>query len=840
MKLLDKCFSIGNKNKNVFKQSLNRTAYFQKNNKIMNFSITKFSIFSKEIITNPRKINSFFTRASYPNDNYALNKTIRKFKSEEIKQNYEDKESEIIKGNKCSKKRKSKIDKTIKKKDFSNQGNAIVNIFSKSPILAVQSLIEGKDQEKIIESFNQEKKLYEDIKALLQEGKLNEAALIINKIIELLMNQELNNFENYNQNNNSAIKLISIENNPEINNKTILKKIQIYKIALGDIYNILAKTKESEFHLKNVIYLLEANTEKLADQDRFLLIKLKERLCTSYLDRDDDDFIEEKLGEECEKLIESNIIFIEKKVALREIEMQQSIYLNLQKMLLENLHFLAMLLKKENKFKESNVCLLKYLRIKERFPILSQNLINLEYSVHLNLALNFNRLKEMDNSVNYLKLAMNYLNDESQENFVEAKIMIVDKLSDIYEEQADIQKLMESLEEKKRLIFMLINLKTESVKEYLVQEELKNLSTQETHVKEQIENSSNENLSADENLTNLNIENKNFNKNQNKISEVSELSFMNTPLFIDFEDFALKKDYLSIAKVYEELIELILENELQPENFEHYLSEAQKYYNMLQKEEVFAANLNFILFIKNYDDAKFELALEYGLKILKAIEAFETKFTYVKDPDYFGEFSEEVIDFLQIDESFYELETAAQKNYLLKKFTNFDFYGFETKFKMYFYLSKIHKVLNNQEQKAKYQNFSLQVYEEELTKIKNGESEKEISVFYLIDLMSIYENRRISYKLFESFDLIVSKIKLGEIDFLKKDDEELYTKTVYDVFFMKINYLIFEEKFQEAKDTLKVLDKCPLGDKDVKFTEEQRDNLNKTLNLLDLKLKYIE
>ena len=840
MKLLDKCFSIGDKNKNVFKQSLNRTAYFQKNNKIMNFSITKFSIFSKEIITNPRKINSFFTRASFSNDNYALNKTIRKFKSEEIKQNYEDKESEIIKGNKFSKKRKSKIDKTIKKKDFSNQGNAIVNIFSKSPILAVQSLIEGKDQEKIIESFNQEKKLYEDIKALLQEGKLNEAALIINKIIELLMNQELNNFENYNQNNNSAIKLISIENNPEINNKTILKKIQIYKIALGDIYNILAKTKESEFHLKNVIYLLEANTEKLADQDRFLLIKLKERLCTSYLDRDDDDFIEEKLGEECEKLIESNIIFIEKKVALREIEMQQSIYLNLQKMLLENLHFLAMLLKKENKFKESNVCLLKYLRIKERFPILSQNLINLEYSVHLNLALNFNSLKEMDNSVNYLKLAMNYLNDESQENFVEAKIMIVDKLSDIYEEQADIQKLMESLEEKKRLIFMLINLKTESVKEYLVQEELKNLSTQETHVKEQIENSSNENLSADENLTNLNIENKNFNKNQNKISEVSELSFKNTPLFIDFEDFALKKDYLSIAKVYEELIELILENELQPENFEHYLSEAQKYYNMLQKEEVFAANLNFILFIKNYDDAKFELALEYGLKILKAIEAFETKFTYVKDPDYFGEFSEEVIDFLQIDESFYELETAAQKNYLLKKFTNFDFYGFETKFKMYFYLSKIHKVLNNQEQKAKYQNFSLQVYEEELTKIKNGESEKEISVFYLIDLMSIYENRRISYKLFESFDLIVSKIKLGEIDFLKKDDEELYTKTVYDVFFMKINYLIFEEKFQEAKDTLKVLDKCPLGDKDVKFTEEQRDNLNKTLNLLDLKLKYIE
>jgi hypothetical protein len=839
MKLLDKCFSIGNKNKNVFKQSLNKTAYFQKNNKLLNFSITKFSIFSKEIITNPRKINSFFNRAYFSNDNYAFNKTIRKFKSEEIKQNYEDKESEIIKENKFSKKkRKSNIDKTIKKKDFSNQGNAIINIFSKSPILAVQSLTEGKDQEKIIESFNQEKKLYEEIIALLHEGKLNEAALIIIKIIELLMNQELNNFENDNHNNKSAIKLISIENNPKINNKTILKKIQIYKIALGDIYNILAKKEESEFHLKNVIYLLEANTEKLTDQDRFLLIRLKERLCTSYLDRDDDDFIEEKLSEECEKLIESNIIFIEKKVALREIEMQQSIYLNLQKMLLENLHFLAMLLKKENKFKESNVCLLKYLRIKERFPILSQNLINLEYSVHLNLALNFNSLKEMDNSVNYLKLAMNYLNDESQENFVEAKILIVDKLCDIYEEQAYIQKLMESLEEKKRLIIELINLKTESVKEYLVQEKLNNLSTQETHVKEQIENCTNENLTI------LNIENKNFNKNQNqdqnKISELIDFSFKNTPLFIDFEDFALKKDYLSIARVYEELIELILENELQPENFEHYLSEAQKYYNMLQKEEVFAANLNFILFMKNYDDAKFETALEYGLKILKAIEAFETKCTYVIDPNYFGEFKEEVINFLQIDEAFYELETAAQKNYLLNKFTNFDFYGFETKFKIYFYLSKIHKALNNQEQKAKYQNFALQVYEEELKKIKNVESEKEISVFYLIDLMSIYENRRISYKLFESFDLIVNKIKVGEIDFLKKDDEELYTKTVYDVFFMKINYLIFEEKFQEAKETLKVLDKCPLGDKVVKFTEEQRDNLNKTLNLLDLKLKYIK
>lgn len=863
-KLIDKSISLmSSYNANIIKKSFIRIISIENNKEQFGFSYSPNLLITKEKIDQNRKINFIFNKTHIKfNDSSHFNKVIRKFKSDKLKINFQNRT--FTNNNQEEKflirKRKQNVTKTLNKKDFTPQGNAIINIFNKSPVLLDQPATEDKDKTKSLETFNKEKQLYNEMITFLSEGKLSEAAKRISQIIELFYSQEKDNDNdnNNNKNNNSNIEeanqKLSILENPKIKNPIILKKIQIYTITLGDIYTILEKTNDSEFHLKNAIYLMEANPAHLIDQDKLLLIKLKERLFTSYLSKDEYDFFNEKLNEECEKLINSNIIFLEEKAASPQIEKQKNLFLNLQKMLLENLHYLAIALRKANKLKEANEALSKYITVKNRNPVLSQHTINVEYSVHLNFAINFLSLNELENSIKYFNLALGYLKDESKENFVAAKIMIIEKLCDIYEEQADASKVMDYLEEKKRLTIVLINLKTNSVKEFLEKSNNATLSNQIIH---------NDNINDDKNKHSnkaSEIKNEIAAENENKISEKNEKekeqALKCNPLFVDFEDFALKKDYLSLAKIYEELIELILENELQAEKFEEYLCEAEKYYNLLQKEEVFAANLNFILYIKNFDDAKYEAASLYGQKILKALEAFEAKITFILNPEYFEGLKDHEIQFLQINEDFYDLPVNERKAYLLKKFTNFDFYSFETKFKFYFYLSKIHKALNNQEEKAKYQNLALKEYEdlnkenknkdndkENINNQNNNEnnnSNKEISVFHLIDLMSIYENKRFAEKFYSVFDLILSKIKAGEFAFLKKDDKELYTKSLYDVFFMKINYLIFEEKFQEAKETLKVLDRYPLGDEDIKFTEEQRDDLNKTLNLLDLKLKYIK
>ncbi len=860
--IVNKAISTVNNNTKIFKNS------FQRITSLQNSLLIKDS---EDILDKNKKMSFTFSQTFIPLKNYTTTKfykIIRKFKSDQINKTTVSEENRAAESNTKEdffqkKRRKRILNKTFKKKDFTVQCNNIINIFSMSPVLLTQSAVGGnkEDEARNVESFIQEKTLYDEIIALLKEGKLNDAAKRISAIIELIVsnNSKSNSCTaNHPQDQIEAQKSISFRSannsNKNDNHTTRLKKMSIYKIALGDIYSILGKTLESEFHFKNVIYLMEINPEFSTNQDKFMLIKLKERLCSSYLSRDEYDFIEEKLNQECEKLIESNIFFLEEKAALPQIENQQHIFLNVQKMLMENLHFLASALRKEKKFKEANECLFKYLKRKERFPVLSQHLINVEYSVHLNLALNFLSLSDIENSVNFFNLALDYLSDESQENFIEAKIMITDKLCDIYEEQADMSKLMDFLEEKKRLTIALINLKTNSVKEFIEKNQSKTASSELKHLKNNLDNSSenqNENQNSEKekekDLLKSKKENEDVEVNsinspeaeEAAVLEKEDFSFRSDPLFLDFEDFTLKKDYLSLAKVYEELIELILENELQPEKFEEYLCEAEKYYNMLQKEEVFATNLNFILFIKNFDDAKNEAALHYGLKILKAIESFEAKISFILNPEYYEALKDHEIQFLQITERFYYLEAKEQKAFLLNKFTNFDFYSFETKFKFYFYLSKIHKALNNQEQKSKFQNWALKEYDDFIKENKDDD-QKKISVFHLIDLMSIYENRQMAEKLYEVFDMVIKEIKAGEFEFLKKDDKELYAKTLYDFFFMKINYLIFEQKFLEAKEALRALDKCALDDEDLKFSEEQRDNINKTLNLLDLKLKYIK
>lgn len=850
MKFLHKCAPLACKNNNIILRSFNKALDSNNISRLIKISLFSYSKLATEVNFNTKLINPLFNKIFFAKQNQSLNKIFQKSFSQQIKPLYKqepkpnkNKPIQIKK-----KKRKSQVDKTLKKKDYTDQANAILNVYDNSPILKEQSVIEAKEQGNLKECFNSEIYLFEEIENSLKDGKLSEASLKILNIIELLIKQEKIISGKYGSDN----KDLSIENNLIINNSTILKKLQIYLMTLVDIFNILEKTDETESHLKSVINLLEANSDKITDTDFYLLIKLKERLCTLYLEKDDDLYIEENFNEESEKLIKSNIDFLEKKLALPEIKQEENISTNLVKMLLENIHFFAIVLKKQNKFKESNDYLSKYLELNKRFPILSEYLINMEYSVHINLALNYYYLKELDNSLNYLKLSLNYLNNETEASFLESKLMIIEKVSDIYEELNDNEKLIESLEEKKRLTLLIIQMKTNLMKDLIEQEKSsKNNNEVTEEIKDENLITNNQNQNNNENKSdeiNNNENNKNAELNNESNNEVASL--INNPIFTNYENYVIKNDYLSLAKIYEDLIELIIETELQPEKLEEYISEAKKYYKLLEEEgEVFSANINFLIFIKNYDNAEYQTALEYGLKLLKIIESFEARLEKIINPLYFDQLNENEIDFFQIDENFYDLETEQQKIHLLKRFTNFDFYNFNTKFKIYFYLSKIYKALNNQEEKIKYQDYALKIYEEESNKIneKNEDDEndqtnnlKQISVLHLVDLLSIYENRKMSDKLNETFNEIVSKIKDGEIDFIKNEDKDFFSKIIYDVFFIKINYLLMEEKFLEAKEALKALDNYSKEDEDIDFPEEQKDNLSKTLNLVDLKIKYIQ
>jgi len=792
---------------------------------------TKKPIFLKDLVSNPSKF--FANNKKRFSDKISLNQeknTISDY-DDNPKNNNLDKTS--------MRKRKTKIKKKIQVRTYKEEGSSIINFISNSDILKSKSIIEDEVQAKNLEYLNREEKMYEELIQLLTEGDLKDASAKVLEILDLLKNIE---FKNISQN-------ISLIDSPIISNKIILKKIQIYKLCLSEIYIFLGKTDDAQFHLNNLISIVEKNSNN--EQDNLLLLNLRLKLCNFYLEKDEIDFMELKLNEKCKKLIDTNVKFLEKKSASKEIENQQNIFLTIYIMLLENIYIFGEIYKKENNPKESINYFLKYIKIKDKYPILSQYTINMEYSLYLNLGLNYMNLHEYENSIYYFNIAIEYLKDETLDNFVQSKIMIIEKLNDIYEELANIQKINEVLEEKKRLTIKLINIKTQLVKDAIIKNNSEfNHEKFSSEPEKILDNNTNHNMNIDNNNQD-NYKEKSFNHNDKKEedcllenkslnnskskenNENNENNYRNNPLFIKYEETSLKKDYLNLAKIYEELVEFNMENEIYLENIEEYIIEAEKYYKMINNQtDLFAVNLYFIWFLKHYDDCKFDIALEYSNKIINALQEFEKFMDFLSEEDSIDSLNQQEIEFFQIDENFFMLSDMDKKEYLLRRYTTLDWYKFETRFKIYFYISKIYCKLSIESEKNKYQNLALKEYE-------NAAEKENISVLHKIDLMTIYEQKKMNQEFYGMFDTVASEIKDGKLDFIRKDDQELYTNSIYDVYYMKINYLIFENRYQEAKDTLKVLDGIALINEDIKFSYNQKDNLDKTLNLLDLKLKYI-
>ncbi len=729
---------------------------------------------------------------------------------------------------KSSRKRKKIINKEIKVKNYSDKGKLIASVLINNSILNTKFAVYQND-----ESIKKEKLLHESIIKHLTEGWFKDSISMLEEILEFL--KSLENEEKQ----NLFLKVVQ-----KISDKILLKKIQIYQLCLVDIFYISEKVEEAEFYLDNLINFLEVNFENLFEQDKYLLIKSREKLCNSYLNKDEFDFFELNLNEKCKSLIQSNTDFLEKRLLSQEIQKQENLFLSFQKFLMENYYILGMIFKKENNFVDSNNSFFKYLKIKENYPILSQYTINLEYSLHLNLGLNFLKLNDNQKSVEYFLLALDYLKDEKQIEFIEAKIMVLDKLSDIYGDNGDNEKFMHNLEEKKRLAIDLIEMKKILFEVNKINEsEIKNTEdnpNRYTNLEGNIDNSgkdkngtSSDKISKDLDSNNNNqIENPDLKTVKNSEETVNS-DFKSNPIFNNYENSLIKNDYLNLAKIYEELIEFYIETELRLEKIEEYIIEAQKYYDLFEKDSIFSSNLIFILFMKNYDfDSNFDISLEKANKLIEIFDRFENGIIPIIEAEFFDELNEEEIDFFQIEENFFTFDKIQKKEFLLRRFSNLDWYNFSTRFKFYFSISNIYARLKNTEGKVKFQDLALDQYEENI-------NTQNISVFHLVDLMRIFEDKKNSVKLYEIFEKIHEEIKQGNINYVKNEDKELYSKTIFDVYYMKINMLILEEKFNEAKDTLKILNGISLADINFKLEVDDKENLDKTMNLLDLKLKYI-
>ena len=314
----------------------------------------------------------------------------------------------------------------------------------------------------------------------------------------------------------------------------------------------------------------------------------------------------------------------------------------------------------------------------------------------------------------------------------------------------------------------------------------------------------------------------------NKTIELPE----KTEFFENFERDNLKEEYLELAKIYEDILEIYLEKD-NYNKLDEYTSQSMRYYEKHNENIVFRANLFFIIFLKLYDEKKYENCLEIILNLLKNLDDFEKDIIYLLNCNEMEEFKEDELEFFKFTESYFNLEDDEKKKFILNKFTSFDWYSFDVRFKIYCYISRISSYLNKEEEKIKYQNLALEEF--------NDYPEKEqINLLCFIDVLKIYENRKSYEKLLGMYDLIMKRIRLGDLDFLKHKENVMYSQTIFEVVFCRVNCLISIERYKEAKDTIKMFNDMLLKDNCLNITIDDKENMDKTLNLLDLKLKYIK
>lgn len=789
--------------KNIFLQLKVKNSFTIKLNNIANIKSGLANIFQCKKFC--QKINNNNHEGCYNNNSEDINSNT----SSGIKEiKHENNEKGTISTTTSQKKAKK-----ISKKLYIEQGKSLISLLSNYPILTNDHLTNCK--------LNPDSEEMLHLKALtthLEAGLFESALDSLDSLAELLKRD--------------------CEDNHVINNPGLFRKLYIYKLCKIEILVHMEKSFQAEENIEQFISLMENNSNNLENEEFvIMIIKMREKLANLLLQShlaNSNKKNNNKTNSNASKIkleksishINDSIRLLQKQLKIPDAE-KQPVYNNYYRFLIGSYHMLGVILRISGDYKESNKAFEQIIKEKEKNPSGPAYLIDLQYSVYLHFGVNHLSLKDYENAIKSFNIALTHLCDPNSLQDLESKAMVIQKLLEIYEKQGNTDKLMAHLEEKADLKLKIIEVKKQ-IFETQIQRYNKSLEEQQ---KNKLTNDNSKNNASGP------IEPYQAAQGSSEASEQEKKKkdLEKEALFKNFEARNIKPIYLELARIYEEIVQCVLEND-NHKKLEEYIDKACFYYAKISKESIFEANINFIIFMKSYDEGKFDQAKIYGEKIVTDIAQLEQQTISLINKKSIEQFAREEIELLEITEDFVFLSKLEKKAFLLRRFTTLNWYSFEIKFKFFACLSKLYKNDNSEQPlKVKYQNLALAEFDNQ-----SRQNIEDVPLLFLPDVMMLYESKNNSEKFFEIFDSCLKRIKDGELAFLKQADKEMYSKTLYDIYFMKTNYLIKLEHYLEAKKTLKMFDDLCIKDRTLSLNVKDKENFYKTQNLLELKLKYIQ